>query len=288
MIYLPMVISGVAVGPDRHLPLQRDHRRLSTRSSRSLGLPGDPWQSDGAGGLRVGGAGHAVVRVGFNMIIYLAGLQGGAHRALRGRADRGRRRLAAVPAHHRAAGRPVARFFLLIMNVIYSFQVFDIIFVLTNGGPGIGHLGAGHVRVQDRVRAARDQGYGAAIGVVIFLITLAFTIVQWRSSRDPGRGGVMAVTRAGHDGGDRLRPPRPQATAPRRRRRGGAGLAGPDRPGGDRRHRDGVPVLDDRGDRVLRAAVFTGQIDLWPDGSPWTTSPGCSRSWPVLRGSRTR
>ena len=30
-----------------------------------------------------------------------------------------------------------ATFFLLIMNVIYSFQVFDTVFVMTNGGPGV-------------------------------------------------------------------------------------------------------------------------------------------------------
>ena len=73
-------------------------------------------------------------------------------------------------------------FFLLIMNVIYSFQVFDIVFVLTGGGP----QNATSVLVTyayDNGFVTRDQGYAAAIGVVLLLLTLAFTAVQWRTSR---------------------------------------------------------------------------------------------------------
>ena len=74
-------------------------------------------------------------------------------------------------------------FFLLIMNVIYSFQVFDTIYVLTNGGPGSATEVLGTYAYKTAFGAARDQGYGAALGVVIFLLTLAFTILQWRNSR---------------------------------------------------------------------------------------------------------
>jgi multiple sugar transport system permease protein len=66
--------------------------------------------------------------------------------------------------------------------VIYSFQVFDIVFVLTGGGP----QNATSVLVTyayDNGFVTRDQGYAAAIGVVLLLLTLAFTAVQWRTSR---------------------------------------------------------------------------------------------------------
>ena len=69
------------------------------------------------------------------------------------------------------------------MNVIYSFQVFDTIYVLTNGGPGSATEVLGTYAYKTAFGAARDQGYGAALGVVIFLLTLAFTILQWRNSR---------------------------------------------------------------------------------------------------------
>ena len=73
-------------------------------------------------------------------------------------------------------------FFLLIMNVIASFQVFDLIFVMTGGGPG----NATSVLVTYAYRNGfqiREQGYGAAIGIVILVITLVFTFIQWRTSR---------------------------------------------------------------------------------------------------------
>ena len=73
-------------------------------------------------------------------------------------------------------------FFLLIMNVIASFQVFDVIFVMTGGGPG----NSTSVLVTYAYRNGfqiREPGYGAAIGIVILIITLAFTFVQWKTSR---------------------------------------------------------------------------------------------------------
>ncbi len=73
-------------------------------------------------------------------------------------------------------------FFLLIMNVIYSFQVFDIVFVMTGGGP----QNATSVLVTyayDNGFVTRDQGYAAAIGVVLLLATMTFTAARWRSSR---------------------------------------------------------------------------------------------------------
>ncbi len=73
-------------------------------------------------------------------------------------------------------------FFLLIMNVIASFQVFDIVFVMTGGGPGFSTSVLGTYAYRNGFQI-REQGYGAALGVVILLITLVFTYIQWRTSR---------------------------------------------------------------------------------------------------------
>ena len=73
-------------------------------------------------------------------------------------------------------------FFLLILNVIYSFQVFDIVFVLTGGGP----RNATSVLVTYAYETGfdiRDQGYAAAIGMVLLVLAMAFTLVQWRTNR---------------------------------------------------------------------------------------------------------
>ena len=122
------------------------------------------------------------LRVGFNMIIYLAGLQGISPRALRGRQDRRRDARGSSSARITVPLVGPSTFFLLIMNVIASFQVFDVIFVMTGGGPG----NATSVLVTYAYRNGfqiREQGYGAAIGIVILVITLAFTFIQWKTSR---------------------------------------------------------------------------------------------------------
>ena len=63
-------------------------------------------------------------------------------------------------------------------------RVFDTVFVLTNGGPGNATEVLGTYAYKTAFGATRDQGYGAAIGVVIFVLTLVFTIVQWRANRN--------------------------------------------------------------------------------------------------------
>jgi len=148
---------------------------------RFVGLPAVPWQSGSAAAF----ASVVLVtlwwRVGFNMLIYLAGLQGISpelYEAARldGATGWQRFRHLTVPLVGPSS------FFLLIMNVIYSFQVFDIVFVLTGGGP----QNATSVLVTyayDNGFVTRDQGYAAAIGVVLLLLTLTFTAVQWRTSR---------------------------------------------------------------------------------------------------------
>jgi ABC-type sugar transport system permease subunit len=75
-----------------------------------------------------------------------------------------------------------ATFLLLILNVIHSFQVFDLIYVMTGGGPGF----ATTMLVQYIYQSAfmtSEMGYASAIGVVLYAIVLGFTIIQWRVSR---------------------------------------------------------------------------------------------------------
>ena len=74
-------------------------------------------------------------RTGFNMVIYLAGLQGISPELYEAAELEG----ASAWQRFRSITLPLlgpSTFFLLIMNVIYSFQVFDLVFVLTGGGPG--------------------------------------------------------------------------------------------------------------------------------------------------------
>jgi ABC-type sugar transport system permease subunit len=182
LIYLPLVISGVAVGLIGTF-LFNDTIGVFNGLATSLGLPNVGWQSSGAPAFLSLVLITLWIRVGFTMIIYLAGLQAvpvELHEAAQVEGASGWQRF----RHIIFPLLGPSTFFLLIMNVIYSFQVFDTVFVLTNGGPGSATEVLGTYAYKTAFGAARDQGYGAAIGVVIFFLTLIFTVVQWRTNRN--------------------------------------------------------------------------------------------------------
>ena len=179
-LILPMAVSGVATALLGLLVFD-ENTGLLDALLRSLGLPEINWQSNPTAAF----ASVVLVtlwwRVGFNMLIYLAALQGidgTLIEAARVDGGSGRQilRYVTIPL----LGAPT--FFLLVVNVIYSFQVFDIVFVLTGGGP----QNATTVLVTyayDTGFVSRDQGYAAAIGMVLLLFSLFVTAVQWRTNR---------------------------------------------------------------------------------------------------------
>ena len=180
ILILPMAISGIATALIGVL-LFDENSGLIDKIIRAMGLPGVPWQSDGTAAFLSIVLITVWSRVGFNMLIYLAGLQAiGPEIYEAGRLDGAggwqRFRLLTAPLVGPST------FFLLILNVIYSFQVFELVFVMTGGGPG----NATSVIVTyayDQGFVSRDQGYATAIGVVLLLMMLAFTVVRWYTSR---------------------------------------------------------------------------------------------------------
>ena len=180
IIVLPMVISGVATALIGVL-IYDQNNGIANKLLRVIGLGAIPWQSSGPGAF----ASVVLVtlwwRVGFNMIIYLAALQGVSpelYESARIEGANGRQQL-------RYITWPMvgpSTFFLLIMNVIHSFQVFDVIFVLTQGGPG-NSTSVLVTYAYTNGFLIRDQGYATAIGIFLLVITLVFTAIQWRVSR---------------------------------------------------------------------------------------------------------
>ena len=180
VLILPMAISGVATALIGVLFFDQNSGVLD-KMLRAVGLPAVQWQSGGVAAF----ASVVLVtlwwRVGFNMLIYLAGLQGISpelYEAARldGAGGWQRFRYVTVPLVGPSS------FFLLIVNVIYSFQVFDIVFVLTGGGPH-NDTSVLVTYAYNHGFVTRDQGYASAIGVVLLVLTVAFTVVQWRTSK---------------------------------------------------------------------------------------------------------
>ena len=180
IILLPMVISGVATALVGVLIFDQNTGILN-KLLRESGIGAQPWQSGSVAAIISVVLITLWVRIGFNMIIYLAGLQGVSPELYESA------RLDGANAWQQFRNITVpmvgpSTFFLLIMNVIYSFQVFDIIFVMTGGGPGYSTSVLVTYAYQNGF-VTRDQGYAAAIGIVLLLFTLTFTAFYWKASR---------------------------------------------------------------------------------------------------------
>ncbi len=73
-------------------------------------------------------------------------------------------------------------FFILIMSMIGSFQVFDIVYVLTSGGP----LGSTKVLVfylYENAFKYFDMGYASAVAYVLFALLITLSLLQVRFAR---------------------------------------------------------------------------------------------------------
>ena len=119
--------------------------------------------------------------VGYNMIIYLAGLQGIPVQFYEAATIDG---ASAVRRFWRITVPLLAptTTFILIYNSILAFQVFDQVFVLTGGGPA----NSTNVVVLDLYRQAfqrYDFGYASAEAMVLFLCILGITVLQYVYSK---------------------------------------------------------------------------------------------------------
>lgn len=149
---------------------------------RALGVDNPPrWSAS------VDWAMHTVVMasiwrgMGYYMIIYLAALQGipailYESAEIDGANAWQKFRYITVPM------LTPATFFISIMLTISSFKVFDLILVMTNGGPGR----ATNVLVIHTYNTAFRQfkfGYSSSIAMVLFVLVMTITIVQFYMER---------------------------------------------------------------------------------------------------------
>lgn len=119
--------------------------------------------------------------MGYYMVIYLAALQG-IPRHLYEAAEMDGANAWNRFRHVTLPMLTPATFFVSIMLTIASFKVFDLILVMTNGGPGR----ATNVLVMHTYNMAFREfrfGYASAVAMVLFVIVLVITIVQFRMEK---------------------------------------------------------------------------------------------------------
>jgi multiple sugar transport system permease protein len=119
--------------------------------------------------------------IGWNMLIYLAGLQGIPEYLKEAAAIDGASRRQTFWSITLPLLQPTT-FFILVTSVIGAFQVFDVVYVMTGGGPA----GATTTLVQQIYNAAfkaLDMGYAAAMSFVLFAIILVVSMFSFRAMR---------------------------------------------------------------------------------------------------------
>jgi multiple sugar transport system permease protein len=70
-------------------------------------------------------------------------------------------------------------FFVMVIDTIVAFQIFDTIYVMTGGGPARASYALVYL-LYDQAFRFFDFGYAATIGVAIFLIVLIISLIQRR------------------------------------------------------------------------------------------------------------
>ncbi len=120
--------------------------------------------------------------VGFNMVIFLAGLQGipeVLYEAAKVDGASRRQRLWYITLPQL---RPTF-IFVLVIAVIGSFQVFDQVYVMTPGGGPLFSTETVVSYIYYQGVTATDISYAATIGVVLFAIVFVLTLIQLRVLR---------------------------------------------------------------------------------------------------------
>ena len=73
-------------------------------------------------------------------------------------------------------------FFVSVMLTIQSFKVFDQVYMITQGGPGTSTLVLVY-HIYNEAFISWDLGYSSMVALVLFVLVLAVTLVQFRYSR---------------------------------------------------------------------------------------------------------
>jgi len=181
MYYLPAIAPGIAMMVLWKYIWQPDYG-LANFIMRTIGLPDQLWLNDAKLVKFCMWFPSMVMGGGMNMLIYLAALQD-------------------IPEEqHESALIDGAGFFrriwsisipqittiiktMLVLSVIYCFNMFDNVQVMTGGGPS----GATETMILYSFKQAytmMDYGYALTISTLSFLIILTLTIIQMRMDRD--------------------------------------------------------------------------------------------------------
>lgn len=178
--FMPVVTSSVSIGVIWMWLLNGDIG-LINQLLAMVGIDGPNWLTDrnlvlpSIAGLSIWWG------LGTNMVIFLAGLQG-ISRSYYEAADIDGATSFQKFRHITFPLLSPTTFFVAIMTVIGSFQVFDQAYVMTQGGPGKASYTLVY-HIYDTAFGRSAFGPSSASAMVLFVIILIFTLIQFSVSR---------------------------------------------------------------------------------------------------------
>ncbi|MBA2940156.1 sugar ABC transporter permease [Paenibacillus sp. CGMCC 1.16610] len=121
------------------------------------------------------------ISIGYNMIIFMAGLQSIPKDLYEAADIDGASKFRQLMSITVPLLSPTT-FFLLVTGIIGTFKAFDVISVLTGGGPANSTTVVVY-RLYETAFVNLQSGYASAMAIVLLLLVLLITLVQWLGQR---------------------------------------------------------------------------------------------------------
>jgi ABC-type sugar transport system permease subunit len=178
--YVPVVTSMVAVAMI-WVQLFDPLYGVISNALDGIGLKGIDWLGDPSLAMPSVIAVSVWKVIGWNMLIYLAGLQGIPEYLKEAAAIDGANRWQVFARITFPLLQPTT-FFIFVTSLIGAFQVFDVVYVMTGGGPANATTTLVH-QIYNAAFKALDMGYAAAMSFVLFAIILVVSLLSFRTMR---------------------------------------------------------------------------------------------------------
>lgn len=180
LFYMPNIFSMVAVSM-AWLYLFDTHNGILNRLLGIAGLPAVGWVTSTSTAL----VSVAIMSVwnstGYNMLLFLSGLQSIPEYLYEAASMDGATRLQKI-FHITIPQLAPTTFFVFVMSCINSFQVFGQVLIVTNGGPLNSTTTIAHQIYRNGFEYYK-MGYASAQAVVMLLIILGITVVNFKYGR---------------------------------------------------------------------------------------------------------
>jgi raffinose/stachyose/melibiose transport system permease protein len=190
--FVPFVVSEVITAIVWTLMLQPHGLADKTLAASGLGFVSKEWLADPAVVLYTVFVVISWKYFGFHMILYLAGLQQIPHELEEAAAIDGASGLQILRHVTLPLLGPTVRV-SIFLSIIGSLQVFDLVWVMTGGGP-VNASSTMAVYMIDQGFERSQLGYGSAVAVILFGLSLVFALMYQRFVlRRDIEGAVTAV-----------------------------------------------------------------------------------------------